>query len=84
MAEYIRYYLSAATYSDDRLNNYFEPWVSYTEETDSLAYNKTEEEKLAMPLTFMVGGEGSIFWRASSTSYTKTIEYKKTTESGQV
>ena len=78
MAEYIRYYLSAATYSDDRLNNYFEPWVSYTEEDDMLAYNKTEKEKKGeVPLTFEITSPGNIRWSAYSTAYTTTIEYKK-------
>ena len=57
---------------------YTEPWVSYTEENSKVSYNKSEYEKLLeTPLTFKITSSGDIVWKASDTSVTKTIEYKK-------
>ena len=46
---YIHLFKSVAEYEEARNNNYYEPWVSYTEGVGGgLAYDKTERE---MPLT---------------------------------
>ena len=57
---------------------YEEPWVSYTEEAERVNYNKTEEQKLLeTPLTFEITSNGNITWKAYSTAYTLSIDYKK-------
>ena len=57
---------------------YEEPWVSLTNENNKVNYNKSEYEKLLeTPLTFEILSDGIIVWKASGTSVTKTIEYKK-------
>ena len=53
---YIHLFNSVAEYEEARKNNYYEPWVSYTEGVGGgLAYDKTEHEKLLEePLTFSI------------------------------
>ena len=69
-------------HDNKRLNEYNEPWVSYTLQTELVDYNKTEEEKeqdeLYAPLTFEILTDGTLWWSnfTADTSYAKTIEYK--------
>ena len=57
---------------------YVEDWVSYTENTKKVKYNKTKYEKmLETPLTFEIESDGDIFWVSQSSGFTKTISYKK-------
>ena len=75
--KYIKLFNTVSAYTESRNNDYFEPWLSYTEENDEVNYNKTEDEKLIeTPLTFNITGDGNIVWKVSGSS-TKTIEYKK-------
>ena len=82
MSIYLRLFDSETAYTQDRNTNYFEPWVSYTEENREVNYNKSEEEKkrdrlLGTPLTFNITGDGVIRWLARSSGYTRAVEYKK-------
>ena len=57
MARYLHRFATdaefSAAYNGD--DTYYEPWVSYTDETEDVEYNKTEEEKqLGTPLTFEI------------------------------
>lgn len=38
--KYLHYFETETKFNTERKNNYIEPWVSYTEEVKSLAYNK--------------------------------------------
>ena len=71
---YIHLFETQSEYETERTTNYKEPWVSYTKGTDTVVYNKTMNE---IPLTFEITSDGNIYWKATSTAYTKTIEYKK-------
>ena len=78
MAVYIHLFDTVAEYEETRANNYVEPWVSYTEETSGISFNKTEYEKLlGTPLTFNIISSGTIYWKTQNTAYTTTIEYSK-------
>ena len=81
MAFYLHYYEALSAYTEERNNNYEEPWVSLTEENTSarVDYNKTEEEKLLeTPLTFEILSDGQIVWAKNSNNVTsRTIEYRK-------
>ena len=76
---FVHRYASASTYNEERQNKYLEPWVSYTDETEEIHFNKTEYEKLLeTPLTFEILSDGDIRWCAGTAASTpKTIEYKK-------
>ena len=81
---YIHLFNSVAEYEEARKNNYYEPWVSYTEGIGGgLAYDKTEHEKLLEePLTFKIISAGTIVWKAyDDADYMTTIEYS--TDSGE-
>ena len=42
---------------------YEEPWVSYTKDSGTVKYNKTEQENpLTTPLTFEITSNGNITW----------------------
>ena len=57
--------------------NYKEPWLSLTEEGMEVNYNKPKLiDFSAEPLTFNILSAGTINWKASNSSVTKTIEYK--------
>ena len=79
MGEYIRLYETENEFQDKRDNDYFEPWVSLTIESDNrVDYNKTEEEKmLGEYLTFDIISGGNISWKTEYTGKTRTIEYSK-------
>ena len=53
---------------------YKEPWVSYTKDSGTVKYNKTEQEK---PLTFKITSDGDIKWKARNASSTREIQYSK-------
>ena len=58
-------------------DEYIEPWVSYCLENSGVSFNKSEYEKLlGTPLTFNITSPGTIKWKATFTSITRTIEYK--------
>ena len=78
MPDYIKYFETETEFNDERNNNYYEPWVSYTQSNSAVTYNKTEYEKLIeTPLTFEITAPGTIYWKANNSSYTCTIEYRK-------
>ena len=59
-------------------SDYIEPWLALSKESETVTYNKTEEQKLlGTPLTFEIVSGGNITWMASNSSHTATIEYKK-------
>lgn len=83
MAQYLHLFETENEFQDKRNNDYFEPWVSLTiESNDRVDYNKSEEEKerdelLHLPLTLTIMSDGNVAWKASDTSVTKTIQYRK-------
>ena len=64
--DYLHYFQTVTEYKDERENNYYEPWVSLTEENDSVAFNRTKEEEkrkwLETPLTFKAISGGTLSW----------------------
>ena len=38
--KYIHYFKTEQEYNDKRENDYYEPWVGYTESNNSVSYNK--------------------------------------------
>ena len=79
---FVHRYASASTYNEERQNKYLEPWLSYTDETEEIHFNKAEDEKddklLEIPLTFEIIGDGVIRWACSSANaMKKTIQYRK-------
>lgn len=61
-----------AMYNDD--DKYIEPWTSYTKESGSCKYNKTEEEKMfETPFTIEALGSGNIAWKLGDL----TVQYSK-------
>ena len=79
MGKYVHLFRTNAEYEEARKDNYYEPWVSYTEGIGGgVTYNKTKEEKLlGTYLTFNIISSGTIYWKAQNTAYTTSIEYKK-------
>ena len=79
MAVYLHLFETESQFRDKRINDYYEPWVSLTEESnDRVDYNKTEYEKAPeTPLTFEITRNGEIHWTSTHTAYTRTIQYKK-------
>jgi len=74
MEEYIHYFETEAEFNEARSKNYTEPWVSYTEVSDRVDYNKTEDEKLFnTPFTIEALGSGNITWALGD----KTVQYSK-------
>ena len=66
-------------FQEKRNNNYLEPWVSLTDDSNRVDYNKTEREKLLeTPLTFEVLSPGELFFgHLPSDEFSRTIEYSK-------
>lgn len=62
MAMYLHLFDTENQFKDKRTNDYYEPWVSLTEESDDrVDYNKTEDEKLlGTPFTIEALGSGNI------------------------
>ena len=80
--KYIRLFEDVNEFQDAYYGEeYIEPWgsgVMEGEELQELKYNKTEEDKLyEIPLTFKILTGGTIYFKAASTNYTKTIDYRK-------
>lgn len=76
--KYIHYFDTEQEYNDKRTNDYYEPWIGYTESNDSVSYNKSEYEKLlSMPLTFKITSNGDIKWQTKNASSAREIQYSK-------
>lgn len=41
--DYIHHFGTVNEYNTERTNNYYEPWVSYTDENEEVNYNKEEQ-----------------------------------------
>ncbi len=82
MRRYIHYFDTLNELNQARKNNYSEPWLSYTEESGGVDYNKTQKEKLTeQPLTFSILSDGTISLvdnegSTISDGYHKTLKYK--------
>lgn len=79
MAQFLHLFETENEFQDKRTNDYFEPWVSLTvESNDRVDYNKSEEEKrielLGTPLTLEMLEPGHVIFRNNSRS-AKRIEY---------
>ena len=78
---YLHLFDTVSAYTEERLNNYEEPWVSLTEENDEVNYNKSEREKLlGTELTFDVTSNGTIYWTLNCQDSTLIPQYQKTIE----
>ena len=71
MERYIHLFETEAEFNEARQNNYYEPWVSYTEASERVDYN--EPDWLKVPLTFQALGSGNVSW----TLYESTLLYSK-------
>lgn len=59
--KYLHYFETETAFTESYENRYDEPWVSYTEETYSIAYNKSEYERLlGTELTFNIISDGAV------------------------
>lgn len=58
-------------------SQYTEPWVGLVTANDSISYNNPEYKLRSTPLTFEIISDGNITWKTYSSSFIKTIEYKK-------
>ena len=75
---YLHLYESASTFQEEYNENYHEPWVSYTNQTEKVNYNKTREEKrIGTPLTFEITVNGNICWGTDAANRALVIEYRK-------
>ena len=85
MGEYIREFETVSEYTASRENNYIEPWVSLTDSTGDLNYNKSEYEKLlSMPLTTIAEEDGTIsfnIWKSMGTNMITSVSYS--TDNGE-
>lgn len=85
MGEYIREFETVSAYTTSRENDYIEPWVSLTDSTGDLNYNKSEYEKLlSMPLTTIAKENGTIsfnIWKSMSTDMITSVSYS--TDNGE-
>ena len=64
MSKWFHRFNEETDYNVARNNDYYEPWVSYTEDVERVNYNKSEYEKLLeTPLTFEITGDGDIIWK---------------------
>lgn len=43
VSEYIRCFSATTEYEEARTNDYYEPWVSYTKESQEIHYNKPKQ-----------------------------------------
>lgn len=67
MAKYIQEFTTETAYNTARENNYIEPWVSLTDDSGDINYNKSGRERLSMlPLTFDILSSGSTSATAKS------------------
>ena len=80
---YLHLFQAQSACTKERSENYNEPWVSYTKETQEVLFNKTEYEKLLeTPLTFEFISGGTFRWanvfygEQEETPNVATIEYK--------
>ena len=72
---YLHYFNVETERSEERFGNYSEPWVSYTEETDKVEYDKTQRDILAeTPLTFEILENGSLYFNNLNG---RTVQYSK-------
>lgn len=78
MSDYIHLFETQAAH--DAVYNgseYTEPWVGLVTANNTLSYNNPEYKLRSTPLTFEITNDGNIVWKAISSNYVKTIEYKK-------
>ena len=81
--KYTHYYKQDQKFEEDYWGDYYhEPWLSYTDDASKdVNYNKSEEDinrrKRRFPLTFEIQSNGTLYWKATSTALTRTIEYSK-------
>lgn len=71
MARHIHYFKTKPDFNEAYQNNYLEPWVSYTEEGEGVAYNKPDYTKI--PFTIEALGSGDVNWAIGD----KTVQYSK-------
>ena len=71
MERYIHLFETEAEFNEARQNNYLEPWVSYTETSERVDYNKPDYTKI--PFTIEALGSGNITWALGN----KTVQYSK-------
>lgn len=71
MERYIHLFETEAEFNEARQNNYYEPWVSYTEASERVDYN--EPDWLKVPLTFQALGSGNVSWALGG----NTLQYSK-------
>ena len=77
MAVYLHLFDTETEYQDKRSNDYYEPWVSYTEEAERTDYNKSEHERMYDEyLTFEMLEAGDVKWMATVARIAKTIDYR--------
>ena len=78
MESYIHLYKTNSEFTEAYNGpDYVEPWLSLTEENMKVNYNKPKLiDFSAEPLTFKISSSGTVRWRASDRSVSKTIEYK--------
>lgn len=70
MAKYIYHFKNEEDFSSRRNGNYYEPWVSLTEPSKRVDYNKTKEEKMpGTRLSFEILSGGTIAWDNNQSSY---------------
>lgn len=67
---YLHYYETESGFTEDRKNNYEEPWTSYTEDIDRVDYN---DPYLKKPFTIKALGTGSVSWSLGE----KNVLYSK-------
>lgn len=87
MSKYLHYFLTDEAFNKTYYSGYtyHEPWASWTDETDGVKYNKTDDEKrheyeelLQTPLTFEILEDGTLwFKKQQGVSPTNQIQYKK-------
>lgn len=70
MAKYIYHFKNEQDFSSRRNGNYYEPWVSLTEPSKRVDYNKTKEEKMpGTRLSFEILSGGTIAWDNGQSSF---------------
>ena len=76
---YIKLFDTVTDYQNSRGFNYYEPWLSYTEENGKVNYNKTYEEAkneyINRELTFEVISGENLVWKGGTNN--KTVQYHK-------
>lgn len=74
ISQYFHRFETESEFSDKRLNDYHEPCVSYTIQSERTDYNKWGDERY---LTFDIISGGTIRWKSTNAEMARTISYKK-------